>query len=136
MRRGRAGIWLYAGTNKEIIGFGTIDVCWDYKYVTGDRPHPHIPLLAVRPDLKAKGIGTLIVNHLIGEAVLRTHWPNINCYPAVFLEVYIDNLPAIKTYQKTGFQKLDDTPTHDREEKRDYFVMVKSLSIAPEHGAA
>ncbi len=130
VRRGRAGIWLYADVNKEIIGFGTIDVCWDYKYVTGDRPHPHIPLLAVRPDLRGKGIGTSIVSHLIGDAVLRAHWPGLNCYPAVFLEVYTDNVAGIRTYEKSGFEKLSDEPTYDPEEKKHYFIMVRSLSIA------
>ena len=127
---------MYATANREIIGFGTIDVCWDYHYVTGGRPHPHIPLLAVRPDLRGKGIGTSIVKHLIGEALLRTYWPGLNCYPAVFLEVYVDNIAGIKTYRNQGFENLGEEPTYDCEEKKNYFVMVRGLSIEPKSGAA
>jgi ribosomal protein S18 acetylase RimI-like enzyme len=136
VRRGRGAIWLYRDANKEIVEFGTIDVCWDYGYVTGGRPHPHIPLLAVKPDMRGKGIGPSIITHLIGEAVLRTHWPAINCYPAVFLEVYTDNLAAMRLYEKTGFEKLSEEPSYDPDEKKHYFVMVKSLSIVPEQGIA
>jgi ribosomal protein S18 acetylase RimI-like enzyme len=136
MQRGRAGIFLYTDVNREVIGFGTIDVCLDYKYLTGNRPHPHIPLIAVRPDLRGKGIGTLIVKHLIGEALLRASWPGLNCYQAVFLEVYTDNSAGIRTYQKNGFENLSDEPSYDTEEKKNYFIMVRSLSIAPEQGIA
>jgi ribosomal protein S18 acetylase RimI-like enzyme len=137
MQRGKAGFWLYtdgSDPKKEVIGFGTIDVCLDYKYVTGNRYHPHIPLLACRPDMRGKGVGTSIVKHLIGEAVLRSAWPGLNCYPVVFLEVYTDNVGGIRTYQKTGFKNLSDDPTYDAEEKKSYFVMARSLSIAPEQG--
>src|SRR3954470_12697364 len=46
---GKGRIWAYRNPENEIVGFGTIDVCLDYGDMTGNKPHPHIPLLAVNP---------------------------------------------------------------------------------------
>src|SRR5271170_5871296 len=51
LQKGRGNLWIYRDTAKQIVGFGTMDVCLDYGYVTGNKYHPHIPLLAVRPDM-------------------------------------------------------------------------------------
>src|ERR1700722_20979221 len=68
VRYGNATIWAFRDDKREIVGFGVIDVCADHLQITG-KPHPHIPLLAVKPSKEGNGYGGEIVKHLIGEAV-------------------------------------------------------------------
>ncbi len=106
-----------------------MDVCLDYGYLTGDKPHPHIPLLAIRPDMQGKGIGDPIVKHLIGEAALVASSPGN--HDVVFLEVYTDNAIAIRRYENNGFVKINESnPTFDENENKHYFVMTRRVSRA------
>jgi len=49
-------IWAYRDSDREIVGFGTIDVCTEYNRLRNNRPYPYIPLLAVNPAVKDAGM--------------------------------------------------------------------------------
>jgi len=130
-RSGNGRITVYRDPAGEPVGFGTIDVCNDYGSLTGNRLHPYIPLLAVRPGYEGRGYGTFIVRHLIGEAALISCRGD-GCHDVLFLDVYTSNAPAIALYRKCGFVNIKDEPLLDAIEKRTYFVMARKVSIA--HG--
>src|ERR1700722_14543555 len=83
VKYGRGKIWAYLDKGRSIVGFGSIDVCTEYGDLTGNKPHPYIPLLAVNPDHQRRGYGGFIVRHLIGEAVLLTRRPAV-CHDVLF----------------------------------------------------
>ncbi|MDP9175173.1 MAG: GNAT family N-acetyltransferase [Planctomycetota bacterium] len=129
VRLGAARIWAYRDPSNEIVGFGTIDVCKDWKDITGGKPHAHIPLLAVNPSKRGHGHGHAIIDHLIGEAVLLTYPPSSNCCDLLFLEVYTFSTPAISLYEKHGFSKVRDEPFFDDVENQSYFLMARRVSF-------
>jgi len=96
---GRARMWAYLGPARDIVGFGSIDVCTDYGALTRNKPHPHIPLLAVNPENQGSGYGKSIVRHLIDEASLLACQPGNLCHDFLFLEVYASSLKAIGLYE-------------------------------------
>lgn len=74
---------------------GYEQVTWNYK---GDyKDILVIYTLAVHPDYLKQGIGTSLMNHIIELA----RSCNIK---AIRLDVYESNLPAIKLYEKCGFE--------------------------------
>jgi ribosomal protein S18 acetylase RimI-like enzyme len=127
---GRCRVWAYLDASRSIVGFGSIDVCTDYGNLTGKKPHPYIPLLAVNPDHQGRGYGGFIVRHLIGEAALLARQPGGACHDVVFLEAYTSSARAITLYEKCGFVKVTDAPIFDPIEQRSYFAMAKRASIA------
>jgi GNAT superfamily N-acetyltransferase len=61
--------------------------------------HAYLGFMFVEPDYRGKGVNSKIIEHLKQWAVLQ----NIT---EMRLEVYDDNLPAVKAYEKFGFTKL------------------------------
>jgi GNAT superfamily N-acetyltransferase len=123
-------IWVYRDPDSRLVGFGTIDVCGDYRDYTAGQPHPYIPLLAVNPTIKSLGYGTSIVRHLIGEAAFLARRPG-GCHDVLFLDVYTANVKAIQLYEKCGFENVTVEPIPDPlEDGSPYIIMAKRVSIA------
>jgi ribosomal protein S18 acetylase RimI-like enzyme len=131
VHRGACRIWGYYNPDRQLVGFGTIDVCGDYSDFTDGRLHPYIPLLAVNPATQGKGYGNYIVRHLIDLAAILAIGQD-RFYDALFLDVYKDNERAIGLYKKLGFQIVEDEPRLDPDENgRPYFIMARQVSVMP-----
>jgi len=131
MLYGNGRTWVYRDPENCLVGFGTIDVCDDYRDYTGDKPHPYIPLLAVNPTIQSLGYGTSIVRHLIGEAaILARHQCGVD--DVLFLDVYTDNVRAIRLYTNCGFATITTDPIPDPlENGAGYIIMARRVSVAP-----
>jgi ribosomal protein S18 acetylase RimI-like enzyme len=128
---GNCRIWIYRDPGARLAGFGTLDVCDDYREFTGGRPHPYIPLLAVNPTVKSLGYGTSIVRHLIEEAALLACRPG-ECHDVLFLDVYTTSEKAISVYGACAFEQITESPIQDLQEGgKSYIVMAKRVSISP-----
>lgn len=130
MRFGCGMTWVYRDRGGQLVGFGTIDLCDDCRAYSGGQFHQYIPLLAVNPQSQGRGYGSAIVAHLIEHAAVRASHPG-SVFDTLFLDVYTDNEPAIKLYEKFEFRRLHDHPIPDNNEGgRPYFVMARRVSIA------
>jgi len=131
MRFGNGRIWVYRDPESRIVGFGTIDLCDDYRDYTEGQPHPYIPLLAVSPIVQRCGHGTSIVRHLIGEAAILARPPG-GCHDVLFLDVYTANKGAISVYERCGFETITVEPIPDPvEDDKPYIIMARRVSVAP-----
>ncbi len=74
-------------------GYAQIRTAQDYLQHTH---YAHLGAMFVREDHRGKGINALIMNALID-------WTKTKGITELRLEVYVDNLPAIKAYEKIGF---------------------------------
>lgn len=129
--RGAGQVWIYMSAEREIIGFGTIDVCREYEDYTQGQPHPYIPLLAVNPAHLGRGYGSYIVRHLIQLATNLADTVE-GCRDVLFLDVYTDNEVAIRLYQKCGFEIAEPDPRTDPDENdRPYLIMAIRVSASP-----
>ena len=63
-------------------------------------------LIAVKPDLRGRGLGERLIEHLFNEALSRQ-------ISHIFLEMRRGN-PAIHLYQKLGFQPIGERPKYYR----------------------
>lgn len=59
--------------------------------------HAYIGFLYVVPEERGKGINKLVLDHLFA-------WAREHDLPEIHLTVYPDNEPAIRAYEKTGFE--------------------------------
>lgn len=120
-------IWAYLDPDKTIVAFGTLSVCDDYAALTGGKLHTYIPLLAVHPDLRGRGYGRSVVDHLIDEAacIVKSRSPVL--HHAVFLDVYNESVAALNLYTGCGFQSLGNTPFVDPLNQKLYRVMAKRV---------
>jgi ribosomal-protein-alanine N-acetyltransferase len=82
------GRYLVARKEGELVGYGGIRVFLD---------EAHLMTLAVREDLRRRGLGTLLLAQLIREAARGGA-------RFMTLEVRRSNLPAISLYRKFGFR--------------------------------
>jgi [ribosomal protein S18]-alanine N-acetyltransferase len=73
--------------------------------------------IAVHPDLRGKGLGRKLLNHLLQEAESREA-------EKVFLEVRPSNQAAIRLYGRLGFKVLYHRPRYYTPEGEDAWVMV------------
>jgi [ribosomal protein S18]-alanine N-acetyltransferase len=73
--------------------------------------------IAVHPDLRGKGLGRKLLNHLLQEAESREA-------EKIFLEVRPSNQAAIKLYESLGFTVLYHRPRYYTPEGEDAWVMV------------
>lgn len=122
-------VWIFKDPLGQPVGFGTFDVCDDYREFANGKPHAYIPLLAVNPTIKSLGYGTSITNYLIAEAALAARELS-RCSDILFLDVYASNTKAIALYERLGFRRLTDTPFDDPLEGSNYFVMGRRVSVA------
>lgn len=123
-------VWTYFDPAGQPVGFGTLDVCDDWREFTGGRPHPYIPLLATNPTVKSLGYGTTILRHLVEEAALLASRPG--CHDELILDVYTTSEKAIKLYTDGGFRCVIDGPRADPAEGgKEYIVMARRVSVAP-----
>jgi len=126
---GNCKIWTYRDENRSLVGFGTLDVCGDFRDFLGGIPHPYIPLLAINPTIKSRGYGTSIVRHLIDEAALLAL--RGLCHDILFLDVYTASEKAVRVYAECGFAAISPEPILDPQEGgKTYIVMAKRISIA------
>ncbi len=82
--------YIVAILNKEIIGFAGVKFALDQADIMN---------IVTRKDYRNKGIGTLLLNELI--SICKEFKAN-----SIFLEVNEDNKPAIKLYEKAGFESV------------------------------
>jgi GNAT superfamily N-acetyltransferase len=108
---GNCRIWLYRDPQERLVGFGTLDVCGEWREFTGNQDHPYIPLLAVNPTIKSQGYGTGIVRHLVDEAALLALQGV--CHDVLFLDVYTSSVKAIRVYTACGFAEVSPQPMPD-----------------------
>ena len=59
--------------------------------------HAFIGFLYVEPDFRGQGVNQRVLNHLFA-------WARANDLPEIHLTVYPDNAPAIRAYEKVGFE--------------------------------
>ncbi len=128
VRSNQTRIWVYCDPDDQLVGFGTLDVCQDYREYTQGSPHPYVPLLAVNPAFERRGHGTSIVQHLIGESAVLIR--RAGCARDVYLDVYQKSVDAIKLYEKSGFVKIIDKAFPDPLERGlSYFVMARQVIV-------
>ena len=83
------GLFLIAGHNGEIAGYISF-------IISGRHNTGRIYSIAVSPNHRGAGIADALMNEAIGYAKEKR-------LRAIFLEVKIDNIAAIKLYKKKGF---------------------------------
>lgn len=128
---GNCRIWTHRDPDGRLVGFGTLDMCDDYRDYTAGQFHPYIPLLAVNPTIKSMGYGTTIVRHLVDEATLLACRPG-GCHDIVYLDVYTTSEKAIGVYTGCGFVAVTPEPIPDAQEAdKLYIVMAKRVTISP-----
>lgn len=82
--------YIVAILNKEIIGFAGIKFALDQADIMN---------VVTRKDYRNKGVGTILLNELI--SICKEFKVNF-----IFLEVNEENKPAIKLYEKVGFENV------------------------------
>jgi ribosomal protein S18 acetylase RimI-like enzyme len=82
----------------EIVGSGYARI-EDSKPYLKHQKHAYLGFMFVRPDYRGKGVNQKVIEALQEWAISQ----NIT---ELRLDVYHDNLPAIKAYEKIGFKKL------------------------------
>lgn len=104
------------------------DVCFIYVLRTPEQPvaafcafwlvvdQAHINNLAVRPELRGRGLGTQLLAAVIAEAA------HLGA-SALTLEVRASNAPAIQLYQRAGFKKVGDRKNYYTKPVEDALVL-------------
>lgn len=87
-----------AELNSEIIGSGYARIDDSKPYLKHIR-HAYLGFMYVAPKHRGKGINQQILNYL-------KQWATSKNLTELRLDVYNENLPAIKAYEKIGFTKL------------------------------
>lgn len=65
-------------------------------YVASDH-HAYLGFMFVHPDHRGRGLNRVLIDHL-------TEWARTRGLPELRLEVYSNNAPALRAYEKTGFK--------------------------------
>jgi len=102
----------------EVIGYGGM-------WVIGDEAH--ITTLAVRPACRRRGLGSLLLSHLLGAAAPRGA-------AKATLEVRQGNLAAQSLYEKFGFEKTGELFRYYGDTGENAVVMWKTLAPGRERG--
>ena len=84
--------------NKEIIGGGSAIIKEGKSYNVFSR-YSFLGFMYVLPAYRGQGVNKLIIEKLID-------WSREKGLNEIRLQVYSDNLPAIKAYEKVGFKKI------------------------------
>ena len=103
------GKYIVADINGKIAGYAGMLTLLD---------EAHILTIAVAEDFKCQGIGKFIMNEILEIAI--TEGTN-----SIFLEVRVSNIPAIKLYEKLGFQKIAVRKAYYTDNMEDAYVMQK-----------
>lgn len=80
----------------QLVGSGYAKRKRSRHYVSPDE-HAFIGFLYVEPAFRGRGINKLVLDHLFD-------WARANALPEIHLTVYDENSPAIRAYEKVGFQ--------------------------------
>lgn len=86
-----------AEINATVIGSGYARIEDSKVYLKHPR-YVYLGFMYVLPEYRGKGINQKIIEHLI-------QWTKAQQITELRLEVYFDNTPAIKAYEKIGFSK-------------------------------
>jgi [ribosomal protein S18]-alanine N-acetyltransferase len=84
--------------------------------------------IAVHPDRRGQGLGGKLLNHLLQEAEIREA-------EKIFLEVRPSNRPAIRLYERLGFEVLFRRPRYYTPEGEDALVMVLKTPFGEKLGS-
>jgi len=87
-----------AVANDKIVGSGYARI-EDSKIYLKHAQHAYLGFMYVEPEYRGQGVNQKIIEHFKQWAISR----NVT---ELRLEVYDENLPAIKAYEKFGFSKL------------------------------
>lgn len=82
----------------KIVGSGYARII-DSKTYLRHRQHAYLGFMYVEQEYRGSGVNQKIINHL-------KNWAAAKGITEMRLEVYHDNLPAVKAYEKYGFSKL------------------------------
>lgn len=97
IQRNKAKV-LVAELNNQLIGSGFADIRRSRDYLE-DKYHSYLGFMYVDPQHRGKGINQLIIQQLI-------NWSKEKGLTAICLEVLEKNIPAVKSYEKVGFEKV------------------------------
>ena len=87
---------IVAEMNHKIVGSGYADIKESKSYVEHEY-HSYLGFMYVDPAYRGKGINKLILNFL-------KCWSKTKNVNHLYLDVYADNQPAIRAYEKAGFE--------------------------------
>jgi len=87
-----------AETNGQLIACGYARIETAKQYLRHDK-HAYVGFMYVRPEWRGKNINQMIIEKL-------KQWSISMGITEMRLEVYKDNIAAIKAYEKSGFSKL------------------------------
>jgi len=87
---------IVAVKTREVVGSGYVLKTASKSHYAHDY-HAYIGFLFVKPEHRKQGINKLILSGLLA-------WARQQGLDVVELEVYPDNLPAVKAYEKAGFK--------------------------------
>ena len=76
--------------------------------------------LAVSPEYRRKGIAAALICELC-------HYLEMNQVIALLLEVRVSNLPAIRLYEKFGFQQVGRRPKYYHNPREDALILRREL---------
>ncbi len=88
---------IVAVINDEIVGSGYVKIQRSKSFQKFDF-YAYIGFMYVKPEHRGKGISQLVMNEML-------RWAKSKNIAEVRLEVYNDNVPAIKAYEKVGYKK-------------------------------
>ena len=93
-----ASCLLVADVDGEIIGTGYVQIRGSKPCFSHDQ-HAYLGFMFVSPEHRGKRVNATIVEHLI-------NWSSERGVKDCYLHVYADNAPAIRAYEKAGFDSL------------------------------
>jgi ribosomal-protein-alanine N-acetyltransferase len=76
----------------------------------------HINNLAIRPDLRGRGLGRALLRHVLDAA-------DAMAAPSATLEVRRSNIPALRLYERTGFRVTGVRPSYYTHPVEDALVL-------------
>ncbi len=97
--------------NGDVIGFGGMQVIFE---------EAHIMNIAVMSQSRRSGVGTRVLELMIGEAKQRGA-------EIMFLEVRVSNLAAIKLYEKFGFMPIGVRKNYYSDNNEDALIMTLEI---------
>ena len=126
VKYGNAQVWAYLDPQRDIVGFGTLDICDDCSQYADGKLHTYVPLLAVNPALRGCGHGRSILTHLVERAACKVAEIDV-LHPALFLDVYEHSTAALGLYTKSHFVTLNG-PIIDPANGKPFLIMAKRVA--------